>query len=100
MKYSLITASIQLDFQGVLQFIIVAVLGIVILGFLYKFFCRQSDNAPDNTRIAVKIDRRGNYRYERIPDQDNHSITWVRIAVVIIAIALLLIPLNSLLNRA
>jgi H+/gluconate symporter-like permease len=100
MKYSLITTAIQIDFQDILQFTIVAILGIVILGFLYRFFCCQSDKAPDNTRIAVKIDRRGNYRYERVPDEDNQSITWIQIAIVLIALALLFIPLNSLINRS
>jgi H+/gluconate symporter-like permease len=79
----------------------VAVIGIAIVGFLFNYFNKESDQASDNTRVAVKIDRRGNYRYESVPDEGNNAMaTWLKIILVIIALALLFVPINSMLNRS
>lgn len=100
MEYPFTTAAFQLDLEGTTQLLLLAIFGIAIIGLLYHFFYRQPDNAQDDTRVAVKIDRKGNYRYERIPDDSGESMAvWWRILIVLIALALLFIPLNSLLNR-
>lgn len=95
------TASILSTGGSALQYFTVAILGIGIVYFLYIYFFKQRDNAPDDTRIAVKIDRRGNYRYESVPEnREDMTAFWWRVLIIVIALALLFIPLNLFLNRS
>ncbi|MGB5981708.1 MAG: hypothetical protein WBG46_06155 [Nonlabens sp.] len=90
----------QISFNCALLIITIIASTALIVGYLYQFYSRNKENGQDNSRIAVKIDRRGNYRYETIPDteQDNVALFW-KIVLIIAAIALLLIPIDAFLNR-
>ncbi len=101
MEYYPTTAAIQFSTDCALQYLAVAVIGIAIVGFLFNYFNKESDPASDNTRVAVKIDRRGNYRYESVPDEGNNAMAmWLKILFVVIALALLFVPINAILNRS
>lgn len=95
------TAAVQISYNFALTGVVMISLGIAIVGFLYHNHQRNKTGNQDNTRIAVKIDRRGNYRYETIPDtdQDYVSLFW-KIILVLAAIALIFFPLDAFLNRS
>lgn len=75
--------------------------GAAIYGLYQKFISSPSENPADNSRIAIKIDRKGNHRYETLPEADDDEMElWIKIVIAIAAIALLFIPIEFYLNRS
>jgi hypothetical protein len=100
MEIPVTTAAIQWSLDCAILYITVAAMGIAIVGFLYKYFNREENDLTDNTRIGIKIDHRGNHKYESIPDAGNDAMVfWWRLIMVVVALILLFIPLNAYLNR-
>ncbi len=75
--------------------------GAVLYGLYQKYISSTSENPADNSRVVIKIDRKGNHRYDTLPDADNEEMElWIKIVLAIAAIALLFIPIEFYLNRS
>ena len=52
-------------------------------------------------RVFIKIDRNGKYHYDHRPESgDTNLLFWMRLVIVIVSIALIAFPLQSLLDRS
>ncbi|ARN77104.1 hypothetical protein BST97_03325 [Nonlabens spongiae] len=84
------------------MFIILMLGGGAVLFKLYKkYVSSTSENPADNSRVVIKIDRKGNHRYDTLPETDNEDLElWIKIILAIAALALFFIPIDFLLNKS
>ncbi len=75
--------------------------GAILFKLYQKYASSTSKNPADNSRVVIKIDRKGNHRYDTLPEADNEELElWIKIILTIAALALLFIPIDFLLNRS
>lgn len=91
----------QTSFHQIFMIAGFIILGISIIVFLYQNYYSANDDADYKKRVAIKIDRDGNYRYQPHADNSNryNSMFW-KVIFIIIALALLFIPIEAYINRS
>jgi hypothetical protein len=61
----------------------------------------DSFKSNHGTRVSIKIDRNGKYHYDQNPESDNTDLLfWMRLAILLVAVVLIAIPLQALIDRS
>lgn len=55
----------------------------------------------DGGRIAIKVDFKGRYHYDLVPNSGNTNLLfWVRLCIVIVTLVLAALPFQSIIQRS
>lgn len=82
-------------------FSIIATLVCALLAWNMVKNMEDAANRNNGDRVAVKIDYKGRYRHDRIPQFDKKNlIFWLRLCIVVATLALLFIPIESVMSRS